>query len=101
MKIGPSTLPRLPEPTEAAALTFLLERLRSLPADADGETIQTAIYDAGKAHDFANLRDWFRALYEILLGQPQGPRMGNFIALYGLERSIDLIEKVLAGQTAA
>lgn len=98
--VAPTKSYRLPDPSEAPALTFLLERLRALPPDADGETIQTAIYEAGKAHDFANLRDWFRALYEILLGQPQGPRMGNFIALYGLERSIGLIEKVLAGQKA-
>ena len=96
--VAPTKAFRLPDPTESAALSFLLERLKALPADADGETIQTAIYDAGNAHDFADLRDWFRALYEILLGQPQGPRMGHFIALYGLARSIGLIEGVLAGQ---
>jgi lysyl-tRNA synthetase class 1 len=98
--VAPTKAYRLPDPREAGALTFLLGKLKALPADVDGETIQTAIYDAGKAHDFANLRDWFRALYEILLGQSQGPRMGNFIALYGLERSINLIENVLAGQKA-
>ena len=96
--IAPTKAYRLPDEIEAAALAFLLERLQALPVSADGETIQSAIYDAGNSHEFANLRDWFRALYEILLGQPQGPRMGNFIALYGLERSIALIEKVLAGE---
>jgi len=37
------------------------------------------------------------ALYEILLGQSQGPRMGSFIALYGLKETAALIRRVLAG----
>ena len=42
------------------------------------------------------LRDWFRALYEILLGSEQGPRMGSFIALYGVDNSRALIAEALA-----
>ena len=44
------------------------------------------------------LRDWFRALYEVLLGQSEGPRMGSFIALYGLAETIALIDRALAGE---
>ncbi|MEE8371744.1 MAG: lysine--tRNA ligase [Sphingomonadales bacterium] len=98
--IAPTKVYRLPDARERAALTDLLGFLGSLPEDADGETIQTLIYDAGKANDFENLRDWFRALYEILLGQPQGPRMGHFMALYGLRQSMVLIQKVLDGEKA-
>jgi len=86
---------------ERTALSELLAALRALPATADAEAIQFEIYEVGKRHDFDNLRDWFRALYEILLGQSQGPRFGSFVALYGLEESIALIERALAGEDLA
>ena len=57
----------------------------------------TEVYSAGKDAQFENLRDWFKACYEVLLGQEQGPRMGGFIALYGVTETISLIDKVLAG----
>ena len=47
-------------------------------------------------HGFADLKSWFQALYETLLGSPQGPRMGSFIALYGIENSRKLIADALA-----
>ena len=87
---------RGPTPAERLALEDLLDQLEGLPADADGEAIQTLVYEVGKRHDFENLRDWFKALYEILLGQEQGPRMGSFMALYGLEESKDLLRGALA-----
>ena len=69
---------------EAAALDELATELAALPAATDAEAIQTVVYEVGKRHPaFAELRAWFQALYEILLGQDQGPRMGSFIALYG------------------
>ena len=54
--------------------------------------------EAGKAAGFEPLRSWFGALYETLLGQPQGPRFGSFAAIFGLERTIALIGRVLAGE---
>ncbi|MEK9725485.1 MAG: lysine--tRNA ligase, partial [Rhodospirillaceae bacterium] len=69
-----------------------------LAADADPEAIQTEVYEVGKRHGFENLRDWFRCLYEILLGQEQGPRMGSFIALYGLEETKALLDRAVAGE---
>jgi lysyl-tRNA synthetase class 1 len=41
---------------------------------------------------------WFNTLYEILLGEPQGPRFGSFVALYGIEDTRQLIERALAGE---
>ena len=51
------------------------------------------VYEIGKdeAYGFAGLRDWFQALYQTLLGSDQGPRMGSFIALYGVANSRKLI----------
>ena len=70
--------------------------LAALPADASAEDIQNHVYEIGKSGGFAELRDWFRALYETLLGSSQGPRMGSFIRLYGVENSRKLIAEALA-----
>ena len=75
--------------------------LGGFAADADAETIQTEVYEVGKRHPFPNLKAWFRALYEILLGQSQGPRMGSFITLYGLQETQDLIKRAIAGEDLA
>ena len=61
-------------------------------------TIQIQVYEVGKRHAFADLQAWFKALYEVLLGQAQGPRMGTFIALYGIKETIALIKRALAGE---
>ena len=87
---------RPPTPVEADALRALDARLAGLGEAADPETIQTEVYEVGKAHPFESLRDWFRALYETLLGTSQGPRMGSFFALYGIDNSRKLIAEALA-----
>jgi len=94
--IADSLIHRAPTAMEAAALRDLDARLAALPGDADAETIQTEVYEVGKAHPFESLRDWFKAQYETLLGTSQGPRMGSFIALYGIENSRKLIADALA-----
>ncbi len=87
---------RAPEGVEVAALQRLDDELAALPADARAEDIQNIVYEIGKTAGFAELRDWFRALYETLLGSSQGPRMGSFIALYGIGNSRKLIAEALA-----
>jgi lysyl-tRNA synthetase class 1 len=94
--VAPTKTHRAPSALERAALEDLLVGLRTLPEDADAETIQTLLYDIGKRHAFANLRDWFGCLYQVLLGQPEGPRFGGFVALYGIPGTIGLIETALA-----
>jgi lysyl-tRNA synthetase class 1 len=86
---------RAPDEKETAALRDLDSRLAGLPAEASGEEIQHMVFEVGKAHGFENLRDWFKALYETLLGTSQGPRMGSFIALYGIDNSRKLIAEAL------
>ncbi|HVM99345.1 MAG TPA: lysine--tRNA ligase [Caulobacteraceae bacterium] len=87
---------------ERAAFADLAARLRTLPADSrDGEAIQNEVYEAGKDAGFEPLRTWFQALYEVLLGQSQGPRFGSFAAIYGLANTIDLIDRALATAPAA
>ena len=99
--VKPGLTYRAPTDQERAALMDLQETLKDLAPGTAAEDIQTQVYEVGKRHGFENLRDWFKALYEILLGQSQGPRMGSFIALYGMQESIDLIGKVLKGEDLA
>src|SRR5439155_3891759 len=94
--VAPELKRRPPTEVEAAALRDLDSELAKLPADADGELIQNAVFEVGKRHPFENLRGWFQALYETLLGSSQGPRMGSFIALYGIGNSRRLIAEALA-----
>ena len=79
----------------------LVARLKALPAGADAEAIQNEVFEAGKAAGFEPLRLWFTALYEVLLGQSQGPRFGSFAAIFGLDRTIALIERGVAGELVA
>jgi len=92
---------RAPDARERAAFADLLARLEALPDDCqDAETIQNEVYAAGKDAGFDPLRAWFGALYEVLLGQSQGPRFGSFAAIFGLPETIGLIEAALQGASA-
>ena len=95
--VAPTLQRRAPGETEAEALRDLDAALARLGPEADAEAIQNEVYEIGKARFGKEaLRDWFRALYETLLGSSQGPRMGSFIALYGVENSRALIADALA-----
>lgn len=91
---------RAPDARERAALADLLARIEALDETAEAEAIQNEVYEAGKAAGFDPLRDWFKALYEVLLGSSQGPRMGSFFRLYGLANSRRLIAQALNGDGA-
>jgi lysyl-tRNA synthetase class 1 len=95
--VAPTLKRRSPTPEEAGALRDLDSELAELGPDADAEAIQHHVFEIGKTHfGKDNLRAWFQALYETLLGSSQGPRMGSFIALYGIDNSRRLIAEALA-----
>ena len=97
--VKPTKVFRLPDAKEKAALVELAAKFRELPADTrDAELLQNIVFEVGKAHEFEPLRAWFQALYEVLLGQSQGPRFGSFVAIFGLERTIALLEQGVAGE---
>ena len=96
--VKPQKAYRRPDETERAALAELEAVLAEAPEDADGEALQHEVYEIGKRHGFTNLRQWFRALYEVLLGQSEGPRIGSFFALYGVANSRELVRRALAGE---
>ena len=99
--VKPSKTFRAPTDQERAAMEDLVARLKALPADVDAEAIQNEVFEVGKAAGFEPLRLWFGALYEVLLGQSQGPRFGSFVAIFGIGRTISLIERALNGELVA
>ena len=99
--VKPEKTFRLPNDTERAALEDLAARLKVYDGPIEDEALQTLVFSVGKDHGFEPLRDWFRALYEVLMGASQGPRFGGFIALYGVNETIALIEAGLRGDLAA
>jgi len=99
--VRPAKLFRQPDTTERAALEDLGTALAALPPDAPAETIQNEVFEVGKRHPFPTLRDWFACLYQVLLGQQEGPRFGGFVALYGIQETIALIDSALARQADA
>jgi lysyl-tRNA synthetase class 1 len=103
---------RYREPTDAerAALIDLRDALAQLPGDATAEQIQDVVYEVGRREPFLDKSgkiktkdgkpgvalDWFNMLYQVLLGQEKGPRFGSFVAIYGLENTIGMIDGALA-----
>ena len=86
----------IPTDLERAALADLAETLKGLDPGADAEAIQNAVYEVGKRHPFGELRAWFGCLYQVLLGQQEGPRFGGFIALTASTETVALIQAALS-----
>ena len=109
-KVRPNEKYRAPTKAEAGHLEALAKAIAALraegaaghpaerPEGVEAEDVQSAVYAVGKEAGYESLRDWFGCLYEVLLGQKSGPRMGSFFALYGLERSIALINDAIEGR---
>ncbi len=94
--VRPAKSFRAPMPLERAALVDLAETLKGIDAAADPEDIQNLVFEVGKRHAIQPLRAWFGCLYEVLLGQKEGPRFGIFISLYGIAETVALIEAALS-----
>lgn len=91
---------RAPDEREEEALRDLSARIQALPGKPSAEDIQTEVFSAGKenGYDKSELRQWFQAIYEVLLGQSQGPRFGSFIELYGIKETAAMIDDALDGK---
>jgi lysyl-tRNA synthetase class 1 len=99
---------REPNEVERKALTDLRDALSNLPAAATAEEIQDVVYEVGRREPFLDQKkkakdgkpgvalDWFNMLYQVLLGQEKGPRFGSFVAVYGLQNTVDMIDGALA-----
>jgi lysyl-tRNA synthetase class 1 len=97
--VAPSKTYRAPTEAEREALQELRDQLAGYDGPVEDEALQAVVYAVGRDR-FDPLRDWFRAIYEVLLGASQGPRFGGFIALYGVQETVQLIDDALAGKFA-
>lgn len=100
--VKPTKQFRAPSELERTALSELREYLVSLAPETSADDIMTRIYDLGlKYYSKETMREWFKAMYETLLGSQQGPRMGSFIHLFGASGTIGLIDTALKMEKAA
>ena len=94
--VEPKKQYRKPNDKEKKALQDLVKRLKDCKEHMDPEAIQTIVYSVGKDNGYKeNLREWFKAIYEIIFGDKDGPRMGFFISFFGIKESIELINKYI------
>jgi len=94
-RVKPLKKYREPNDLERKAFSDLIIKLENMDHNIGAEDIQTEIFTVGKENNYENLREWFKAIYEVLLGQSEGPRMGSFIKLYGIIKTINLIKSKL------
>jgi lysyl-tRNA synthetase class 1 len=99
---------REPTDQERVALNDLRDALSQLAVDVTAEDIQNVVYEIGRREPFLDHKkkskdgkpgvslDWFNLLYQVLLGQEKGPRFGSFVALYGVQNTVDMIDGALA-----
>ena len=86
---------RKPDEKEKLGFKKIIEMLSKLEDNCEAEEIQTQIYDIGMQLGFDNLKDWFSAFYQVILGQDQGPRLGSFIKFFGISQTIALLKERL------
>ncbi len=98
--VRPTRTYRAPTEVERAALADLRARLAAWGGPVEAEALQAEVYAVGRDHGFEPMKDWFVALYEVLLGASQGPRFGGFIALYGVAETEALIGRALGSGLA-
>lgn len=98
-RVAPHKTYRRATDTEKEYILDLRNRLAALDEDAAAEEVQGAVFAAGRDH-YEQLREWFQCLYQTMLGQDQGPRMGSFFRLYGLSSSVQLCDDVLGDRLA-
>lgn len=106
--VAPTKKFREPSADDRKALTDLRDALSNLPTDSTPENIQDVVYEIGRREPFLDHKkaakdgkpgvslEWFNMLYQVLLGQEKGPRFGSFVAAYGLQNTVDMIDGALA-----
>jgi lysyl-tRNA synthetase, class I len=106
--VAPTKKFREPTESERAALQDLRDALSNMPVEATAEEVQNVVYEIGRREPFLDpvkkgkdgrpgvSLDWFNMLYQVLLGQEKGPRFGSFVAVYGVQNAVAMIDGALA-----
>jgi lysyl-tRNA synthetase class 1 len=70
----------------------MVELVETLKVENEADKIQNAVFNTAKKHSLppAHL---FKTIYSILIGVPQGPRLGPYIIAMGKQNVIDALER--------
>jgi lysyl-tRNA synthetase class 1 len=82
---------KAPNDSERVAILDLKHSLQKMDPDTTPENIQNELYRIARENNI-EMREWFKLLYQVLIGSESGPRFGSFIALYGIQNTINLID---------
>jgi lysyl-tRNA synthetase, class I len=110
--VAPNKRYREADDVERSVLMQISSALSQLPTNTGADEIQHALYDIARPvpryqdHSAKGAtaarpgvsNEFFNMVYAVLLGESQGPRLGSFIAIYGLEETRALIDRALAGE---
>lgn len=72
----------------------LKKLIAALKVEDEAEKIQNTIFNIAKAHGLQPA-NFFRILYTILIGAPQGPRLGPYMLGMGKQNVINALERML------
>ena len=93
--ILPNIKKRKPSNEEKSCIIKLINEIRKLDNQVESEDYQKLIYSTGKDIYPEDLRKWFIALYQVLFGSENGPRLGSFFKVYGKDNVLSLLEEVI------
>jgi lysyl-tRNA synthetase class 1 len=76
---------------EKMAVTEMIEVLKT---EDDAEKMQNAIFNIAKKHGLQP-GEFFKVLYMILIGVPQGPRLGPYLLAMGKNNVVNALQRAL------
>jgi lysyl-tRNA synthetase class 1 len=91
--VASTRIPKKPDDLQYRALNALREELLKKGAHATIDDLQNVVFSVGQKFFEGDLKRWFETIYGVLFGSLNGPKIGSFIALYGIINTADLIMK--------
>ena len=76
--------------------TAVMELIKALQPEANEDEIQGAFFNIARDRGIKPGK-FFKTVYRILLGVPQGPRLGPYILAMGKENVIEALQRVTEG----
>ncbi len=72
----------------------IIELIKKLEVETEADKIQNAVFNAAK-NNSVQPGGFFKILYNILMGAPQGPRLGPYVLAMGKQNVIAALERAL------
>jgi lysyl-tRNA synthetase class 1 len=72
----------------------ILELVMKMETEVDADAIQNAIFNSAKDNGLKP-GAFFKVLYQVLMGAPQGPRLGPYVLAMGKQNVTDALQRAL------